>query len=74
MEIESQAPIGPGVPPSGNGTSTYRPYQVLISPDDSTLYVTCVGVAGNTTPDFVRVYSARTFRAFSAHSDNTGRG
>ncbi len=60
MEIESQAPIGPGVPPSGNGTSTYRPYQVLISPDDSTLYVTCVGVAGNTTPDFVRVYSART--------------
>lgn len=60
MEVVSEAPIAFDVPPNGNGTGKYRPYQIIISPDNSTLYITCVGLAGNTTPDFVRVYSAGT--------------
>jgi YVTN family beta-propeller protein len=60
MEVVLEMPIGPGVPPNGNGTGTYRPYQCILSPDGTKLYVTCVGVAGNPAPDFVRVYDAAT--------------
>lgn len=60
MEIVLSAPIAANVPPSGNGTGTYRPYQCILSPDGNTLYVTCVGIAGNTSPDFVRVYNTST--------------
>jgi len=35
------SPIDPSVPPSGNGTGNFRPYQIILSPDNSLLYVTC---------------------------------
>lgn len=60
MDVEIAAPVASDVPPSGNGTGKYRPYQCILSPNDSILYVTCVGIAGNTGKDFVRVYDAAT--------------
>ncbi|CAF3802102.1 unnamed protein product [Rotaria sp. Silwood1] len=60
MDVEIAMPVAVGVPPSGNGTGTHRPYQVVLSPDNTTLYVTCVGVAGNTGKDLVRVFDANT--------------
>jgi YVTN family beta-propeller protein len=60
MEVVASAPIAIDVPPTGNGTGKYRPYQCLLSPDTTKVYVTCVGLAGNTTKDFVRVYDATT--------------
>jgi YVTN family beta-propeller protein len=33
--------IDPSVPPSGNGTGNFRPYQIILSTDNSLLYVTC---------------------------------
>ena len=45
-------PIDPSVPPSGNGTSNFRPYQVLLSPDESLLFVSCRGSSE------VRVYNS----------------
>ncbi|MBS1514348.1 MAG: beta-propeller fold lactonase family protein [Bacteroidetes bacterium] len=60
MEVELSAPIASDVPPNGNGTAKYRPYQCVLSPDGSKLYVTCVGVSGNTGKDYVRVYDAAT--------------
>ncbi|MBS1494422.1 MAG: beta-propeller fold lactonase family protein [Bacteroidetes bacterium] len=60
MDVEIAKPVADGVPPSGNGTGTHRPYQCVLSPDDSTLYVTCVGIAGNTGKDYVRVFNANT--------------
>ncbi|HCA43571.1 MAG TPA: hypothetical protein DEP28_10005 [Bacteroidetes bacterium] len=60
FEIENMVPIGPGVPPNGNGTGQYRPYQIAISPDNSKLFVSCVGPSGNTNPDVVKVFDANT--------------
>jgi len=48
----SKSPIDPSVPPSGNGTGNFRPYQVLLSPDESILYVSCRG------SNEVRIYNA----------------
>lgn len=45
-------PIDPSVPPNGGGTSLFRPYQVLLSPDESLLYVTCRGSSQ------VRIYNS----------------
>lgn len=45
-------PVDPSVPPSGNGTGNFRPYQVLLSPDDSIIYVTLRGA------NEVRLYRA----------------
>lgn len=36
-------PIDPSVPPNGNGTSNFRPYQIILSPDESLLYISCRG-------------------------------
>ncbi|HMQ67863.1 MAG TPA: beta-propeller fold lactonase family protein [Ignavibacteria bacterium] len=36
-------PIDPTVPPSGNGTGNFRPYQILLSPDESLLFISCRG-------------------------------
>ncbi len=47
-----KAPIDPSVPPSGNGTSNFRPYQVLLSPDENFLYVSCRG------SNEVRIYNS----------------
>jgi len=58
MEIVENAAVAFDVPPSGGGTGKYRPYQCVLSPDNTKLFVTCVGIAGNTAPDFVKVYNA----------------
>ncbi len=52
FDIEDSNPIDPTVPPSGNGTGNFVPYQVVLSPNDSLLYVSCV------KSNEVRVYSA----------------
>ena len=52
MSIAVDAPIDATVPPSGNGTGNFKPYQVILSPDQSKLYVSCV------SNNSVKVYSA----------------
>ncbi|MBK8550921.1 MAG: beta-propeller fold lactonase family protein [Ignavibacteria bacterium] len=47
-----KASIDPSVPPSGNGTGNFRPYQILLSPDESLLFVSCRG------SNEVRVYNS----------------
>jgi YVTN family beta-propeller protein len=54
MSILEFSPVDPSVPPTGNGTGNFRPYQIVISPDDSLLFVTL------TAADQVRVYNAST--------------
>ena len=51
FEIELSGGIDPSVPPTGNGTGNFKPYQAVLSPDNSLLYVSCV--ASNQ----VRVYN-----------------
>ncbi|MBK7447543.1 MAG: beta-propeller fold lactonase family protein [Ignavibacteria bacterium] len=52
FEIETSQPIDPSVPPTGNGTGLFKPYQAILSPDNSLLYVSCV------SSNQVRVYNA----------------
>lgn len=47
-----KAPIDPSVPPSGNGTGQFRPYQIELSPDQNYLYISCRGSSQ------IRVYNA----------------
>lgn len=61
-----KAPIDPSVPPSGNGTSNFRPYQVLLSPDESLLFVSCRGASQ------VRVYNSSDLIQINAISLGTG--
>jgi YVTN family beta-propeller protein len=51
FEIIAAVPIGPGVPPNGNGSGLYKPYQIILSSDNSKLFVTC------TAEDAVRVFN-----------------
>lgn len=51
-EIENSQPLDPSVPPTGNGTGNFKPYQVILSPDNTLIYVSCV--ASNQ----VRVYNS----------------
>ncbi|MEP7146879.1 MAG: beta-propeller fold lactonase family protein, partial [bacterium] len=46
-----KSPIDPSVPPSGNGTGSFKPYQCALSPDNTLLFVTC------TAANQVRVYN-----------------
>jgi len=46
------APIDPTVPPGGGGTGNFKPYQIVLSPDDSLLYISCV------SSNQVRIYRA----------------
>ncbi|MEO8666848.1 MAG: beta-propeller fold lactonase family protein [Ignavibacteria bacterium] len=48
----TKSPLDPSVPPSGNGTGNFRPYQVLLSPDETLLYVSLRGA------NQVRIYNA----------------
>jgi YVTN family beta-propeller protein len=48
-----KSPIDPTVPPTGSGTSNFRPYQVLLSPDESLLFISCRGA------NQVRIYDAQ---------------
>ncbi|CAN5632346.1 hypothetical protein BH10BAC5_BH10BAC5_00740 [soil metagenome] len=52
MSIVLDNSIDVSVPPSGNGTGNFKPYQVILSPDNSKLYVTCV------SSNQVRVYNS----------------
>jgi YVTN family beta-propeller protein len=52
MSILESAPLDPSVPPTGQGTGAFKPYQISISPDDSLLFVSC------TASNQVRVYRA----------------
>ncbi len=53
-----KAPIDPSVPPTGNGTGNFLPFQVELSPDNALLYVTCTGPSNNQTPDLVKVFNS----------------
>lgn len=55
-----RAPIDPSVPPSGNGTGNFKPYQIILSPDESLLYISCRGA------NQVRVYNANTLEQVNA--------
>jgi len=59
-------PIDPTVPPSGNGTSNFRPYQVLLSPDESLLFVSCRGSSQ------VRVYNSSDLTQVNSISLGSG--
>jgi YVTN family beta-propeller protein len=39
--IEEVVPVDPSVPPNGNGTQNFYPYQVAVTPDDKYVFVTC---------------------------------
>lgn len=41
-EIILAVPVDPIVPPTGNGTGSFIPYQVAITPDDRYIYVSCL--------------------------------
>jgi len=60
FEIDNMVPVDPSVPPNGNGTGQFRPYQIAISPDNSKLFIACVGPSGNTSPDVVKVFDANS--------------
>ena len=45
-------PIDPSVPPNGQGTGNFKPYQIILSQDESLLYVSCRG------SNEVRIYRA----------------
>lgn len=45
-------PIDPSVPPNGQGTGNFKPYQIILSQDESLLYVSCRGA------NEVRIYRA----------------
>ena len=40
-EILSVVPVDPTVPPNGNGTTNFTPYQVAVTPDDKYALITC---------------------------------
>lgn len=61
-----KSPIDPSVPPSGNGTSNFRPYQALLSPDESLLFVSCRGASQ------VRVYNTSNLEQINSISLGTG--
>ncbi|MBL7128315.1 MAG: hypothetical protein ISS16_04945 [Ignavibacteria bacterium] len=58
FKIILKIPIDPSVPPTGNGTGNYLPFQVELSPDNSFLSVTCTGPPDNQAPDFVKVFNS----------------
>jgi YVTN family beta-propeller protein len=39
FEIETSAPVDPSVPPTGNGTGNFGPYQIVLSPDNNRIFV-----------------------------------
>jgi YVTN family beta-propeller protein len=59
FEIENSAPVDPSVPPTGNGTGNFGPYQVVISPDNNRLFVSLR--EGNK----VGVYNSQTLERIS---------
>jgi YVTN family beta-propeller protein len=40
-QIEGIIPVDPTVPPNGNGTQNFTPYQIAITPDDHYAFITC---------------------------------
>jgi len=56
-EIENVVPVDLSVPPNGNGTGNFSPYQVAITPDDKYAYISC------TKSNDVRIFDIQT-RAF----------
>ncbi|MBV6477482.1 MAG: 6-phosphogluconolactonase [Ignavibacteria bacterium] len=61
-----KAPIDPSVPPSGNGTSNFRPYQIVLSPDQNYLYISCRGA------NQIRIYNAADLQQVNAINLGTG--
>lgn len=55
-----KSPIDPSVPPTGNGTSQFRPYQIEISPDGNFLFISCRGSSQ------VRVYNSSDLQQVNA--------
>lgn len=61
-----KSPIDPTVPPSGNGTGNFRPYQIELSPDENYLYISCRG-SGQ-----IRIYNSSDLQ--QVNSINLGSG
>lgn len=62
FEIVASVPVGPGVPPNGNGSGLYKPYQIILSSDNSKLFVSC------TADDAVRVFNTSDMTPYSPTS------
>ena len=62
FEIELSQPVDPSVPPTGNGTGLFKPYQAVLSPDNSLLYVSCV------SSNQVRVFNTSDLSPASGNS------
>jgi DNA-binding beta-propeller fold protein YncE len=58
MEIEMERGVDVSVPPGGNGTGQFRPYQIVLSPDGNYLFVSFNGPVGNSNNDKVRVFNS----------------
>lgn len=56
FEIQDFVPVDPTVPPNGNGTGNFRPYQVRMSEDDQYIFVSCNGPTQNNNNDIVKVF------------------
>lgn len=61
-----KAPIDPSVPPSGNGTGNFRPYQIELSPDGNFLFISCRG-SGQ-----VRIYNSSDLSQINSINLGTG--
>lgn len=58
MEVEMERGVDISVPPGGNGSGQFRPYQIVLSPDGNYLFVSFNGPVGHTGNDKVRVFSS----------------
>lgn len=59
FEIVASVAVGPDVPPNGNGSGLYKPYQIILSPDNSKLFVSC------TAEDAVRVFNTSNMTPYT---------
>ncbi|MEO8209562.1 MAG: beta-propeller fold lactonase family protein [bacterium] len=61
-----RAPIDPTVPPTGSGTANFRPYQLLLSPDENLLFVSCRGSSE------IRIYDSEDLHQVNSISLGSG--
>lgn len=54
--IDIAMPVHPSVPPTGNGTGQFRPYQIRVSPEQQYLFVSCNGPSNSSGDDVVKVF------------------
>ncbi|MDQ3019153.1 MAG: beta-propeller fold lactonase family protein [Bacteroidota bacterium] len=59
-------PIDPSVPPTGAGTGNFKPYQVILSPDENLLFVSCRGA------NEIRIYDSGDLHQVNSISLGSG--